>query len=128
MELLVTVAIVTVVTSIALPSYKNHVIRSHRGDAMAALLRVANAQEKFYLQNNTYTDDLADLNIDGTDHGYYDLAITAADVNGFTATAETANGGPQEDDDACNRYQIDSTGARSASDGGGGDNTTYCWR
>ncbi|MFK8015410.1 MAG: type IV pilin protein [Gammaproteobacteria bacterium] len=127
MELLITVSIITIVTSIALPSYQNHVMRSHRTDAMGALLRVANAQEKFYLQNNSYTGDLAELNITGTESGYYDLTIADADVNGFTATATASSGGPQENDSKCQNFTIDATGALGAGSSGV-DNTTECWR
>ncbi len=128
LELLITVSIITIVTSIALPSYRQHVQRSHRGDAMAALLKIANAQEKFYLQNNTYTSDLSDLNIDGTANGYYTLSIDTADVDEFEASASAKSGGPQADDETCAEYTIDSTGALGATDSGGGDNTTACWR
>lgn len=128
MELMVTVAIVTVVTSIALPSYRNHVTRSHRGDAMTALLRVASAQEKFYLQNNTYTTSLADLNIAGTQYDYYTLTIPTGDVNTFRVVATTRSGGPQDGDDTCTQFSIDSAGTRAAQDSGGGDNTVNCWR
>ncbi len=128
LELLITVSIITIVTSIALPSYQKHVQRSHRGDAMAALLKIANAQEKFYLQNNTYTTVLTDLNIDGTANGYYTLTINNADVDEFSASADPQSGGPQADDDTCAQFTIDSTGALGATDSGGGDNTTACWR
>lgn len=127
LELLLTVSIVTIVTSIALPSYQNHVMRSHRSDAMGALMQVANAQEKFYLQNNTYASSLTDLNITGTRSGYYDLTIPVADVNEFRAEAQAASGGPQAGDDTCQTFTIDSTGALSAQ-GTGGDTTTECWR
>lgn len=128
LELLLTVSIVTIITSIALPSYQNHVRRSHRGDAMSALMRIANAQEKFYLQNNTYTSTLADLNITGTQNGYYDLSITAADVDEFEAEASIVSGGPQDGDDQCEVFTIDSTGALGAESGGGANTTTDCWR
>lgn len=128
MELLLTVSIITIVTSIALPSYRQHVTRSHRGDAMSALLRVANAQEKFYLQNNTYTDTLADLNITSTANDYYGLTIDNADVNTFSASATPKPGGPQAGDDQCATFAIDASGALSATDSGGGDNTNFCWR
>lgn len=128
LELLLTVSIVTIVTSIALPSYQNHVRRSHRGDAMAALMRIANAQEKWYLQNNTYTSSLTDLQVQTTQNGYYDLSVTNADVDGFTATATIKSGGPQDGDDNCATFSIDATGALGAASGGGGDTTVQCWR
>lgn len=128
MELLLTVSIITIVASIALPSYRQHVKRSHRGDAMAALMRVANAQEKFYLQNNTYAGTLAELNITSTANDYYTLSIVDANINAFSATAIPKSGGPQADDDQCATFAIDSTGALSATNSGGADNTSYCWR
>jgi type IV pilus assembly protein PilE len=128
MELLLTVSIITIVTSIALPSYRQHVTRSHRGDAMAALLRVASAQEKFYLQNNTYAATLAELDITSTRNDYYALAIDSADINAFSASATPKTGGPQASDDQCASFAIDSSGTLSATDGGGGDNTSFCWR
>ncbi|MFK7886839.1 MAG: type IV pilin protein [Gammaproteobacteria bacterium] len=128
LELLLTVSIVTIVTSIALPSYQNHVRRSHRSDAMSALMLVANAQEKFYLQNNTYTSTLSDLNITGTRSGFYDLTIPTADVNTFTAQAQIASGGAQVGDDLCTTFTIDATGALGAASSASADTTTDCWR
>ena len=75
--------------SLALPSYQQHVMRSHRGDAMSALMRLAKQQEKWYLQNNTYSSSLTDLKVPATENGYYTLSITAADADTFSATALT---------------------------------------
>jgi len=55
LELMTVVVIIGVLTSIAIPSYRRYTLRAQRSDATAALLRIAAAQEKFYLQNNTYT-------------------------------------------------------------------------
>jgi type IV pilus assembly protein PilE len=53
-ELMIVIIVVAVLASIAIPSYRQYVLRSHRTEAKAALMNVAAAQEKFYLQNNTY--------------------------------------------------------------------------
>jgi type IV pilus assembly protein PilE len=130
-ELLITVAIVVIIASIALPSYRSYVIRTHRGDATQALLRIAAEQEKFYMQNNTYA---ADLGADGLDlesvseHGWYDLSIVAADVNGFTAEAAAAPDSGQADDEDCQRFQVDALGRKRAFDAGGAANDERCWR
>ncbi|MEM7083571.1 MAG: type IV pilin protein [Pseudomonadota bacterium] len=128
-ELMITVVIIAIVTSIALPSYREHVQRTHRTDATAALLRVAAEQEKFYIANNTYTDDLTDLDIDGTEEGLYTLTIDAgADlVTTFTATASPKAGESQENDTKCSSFSIDASGNRTASDSGSGDSTDACW-
>jgi len=57
MEIIVVVVIVGLLAAIAVPSYRQYVIRTQRTDATVALLRLATAQEKFYLQNNTYADN-----------------------------------------------------------------------
>ena len=58
-ELMIVVAIVAVLAAVAIPSYRSYLLRSHRAEAKAALLNLAAAQEKFYLQNNTYAANAA---------------------------------------------------------------------
>src|SRR5688500_11810739 len=123
-ELMVVVALVAIIASIAVPSYRNYILRTQRTDATAALLRVTAAQEKFYLQNNTYAaDSLVDdppptgLGISGTEHGWYTITVAARNgsfVNGFTATATVPSGSPQANDTACTSFSIDDTGQKTA--------------
>lgn len=127
-ELMIVVVVVGILAAIAVPSYRNYVMRSQRSDATAALLRLAAAQEKFYLQNNTYTTDVtpAGLNLTATaplnsEHGWYTVTVTAADATGFTATAATVTGGGQASDTHCASFSINETGQRGASN-------TDCWR
>jgi type IV pilus assembly protein PilE len=123
-EMMIVVLVVAVLASIAVPSYRAYLLRSHRVEATAALLNLAAAQEKFYLQNNTYTTELVDAPPDGlglravTENGYYDIAIDSADAAGFEATA-TAKGG-QADDSHCADFTIDETGTKTATN-------TDCW-
>ena len=124
-ELMIVIVIVAILASIAVPSYRQYVLRSHRTEAKAALMNVAAAQEKFYLQNNTYTDNLSDapptgLGIPGTtEHGYYTVAIEAgADETAFTVTA-TPTGG-QAADTRCASFSIDQAGVKTATN-------TDCW-
>ena len=53
-ELMIVIVVVAVLAAIAMPSYRQYVLRTHRTEAKRTLLNVAVAQEKFYLQNNTY--------------------------------------------------------------------------
>ena len=124
-ELVVVVAIVALLATIAIPSYRQFLLRSHRAEAKSALLNLAAAQEKFYLQNNTYTDALAAAPPAGlgllatTENGYYTITIDAdADAEIFTATA-TAAGGQAEDTD-CATFTIDQAGVRTAT-------SVSCW-
>src|SRR5437763_2903936 len=79
-ELMVVVAIVAILASLAVGSYRRYVLRANRTDATSALLRIQVAQEKYFLQNNTYTTDVTDLPPTGlgvaspTTNGFYTLA------------------------------------------------------
>ena len=135
-ELIVVMVIVGVLASIAVPTYQSYLKRANRTEGRAALLALAAAQEKFYLQCNTYT---ADISIAATDcdpenlqfstsseRGYYTMAVTAADIDGWTATA-TANGPPQSEDDRCQVFQLTSTGLKTAKTASDADNSEECW-
>ena len=58
LELLVAVAIVGVLGSIAYPSYLDYVTRTHRSTAKSMLLQVADRQEQFFGDNKQYAADL----------------------------------------------------------------------
>ena len=127
-ELMITVGIITILASIALPSYRAYVLRSNRGDATQALLRIAAQQEKFYFQNNTYAATIDDLNVDSkSEHGWYDLSVTDGDVNGFTAEAVVNADESQAGDDQCHSFSIDAQGRKLALDSGGASNDDTCW-
>ena len=60
-ELMIVVVIVSVLMAIALPAYRDQVIRSHRATAKSELLEIANRQEQFLLANRAYAGALSDL-------------------------------------------------------------------
>lgn len=120
-ELMVVLLIVGILAAAAVPSYRQYVIRAHRTEAKTALLRLAANQERHYLHNNTYTDDLALLGF-GTgvsDNGVYTLSVPIADTTTYQAIAVPTPGGGLNDidmsqDGACARFTIDSAGLRGA--------------
>ncbi len=57
-ELLVAVAIVGILTAVALPSYQNYVQQSNRAVAKSILLENAQFMEQFYTENNRYDQNL----------------------------------------------------------------------
>jgi type IV pilus assembly protein PilE len=137
-ELIVTMAIAAILTAIAVPGYRQFVQRSNRTDATTALLRIAAAQEKFYMQNNTYASEAlragappAGLGVPRTDQDLYTLSIAPAAgglAQGYTVTAAATAGKGQADDTKCQVFTVNEQGARTALNGGGTDNTTECWR
>jgi type IV pilus assembly protein PilE len=125
-ELIIVVVVVGILSAMAVPSYRQYVLRTHRTEAKSALLQLQQAQEKFYLQNNTYAANgaLATAPPNGlglsatTENGWYTIAITAADANDFAATATAA--GDQVADTRCATFTLTGSGQRTATN-------TDCW-
>lgn len=129
-ELLIVIVVIGILAAVAVPSYRQYVVRSQRADATSALLALATAQEKFYLQCNTYASDIAAATncaagevafSDTSEKGWYDLSITAASDTDFTVRAAPAGGSPQATDSDCSFFQVTGTGVRTASG-------TKCWK
>jgi type IV pilus assembly protein PilE len=132
MELLVVIAILGILATIAVPTYRRYLIRTQRTEAKVALLQLQTAQEKFYMQNNAFTDNVKDASPDGlgllevTETGKYDITVNlAADAQTYTATASPHKGGGQDDDDDCKSFTITERGTRGVS---GSSGVQYCWR
>ncbi|MCK5829679.1 MAG: type IV pilin protein [Methylococcales bacterium] len=53
-ELMIVVAIVGILASVAYPSYQESVLKSRRSDAKGALLGLVNAMERHFTENNSY--------------------------------------------------------------------------
>jgi type IV pilus assembly protein PilE len=129
-ELMVVVVIIGILAVIGIPSYQRYSMRAQRTEGKAALLRLAANQERFYLQNNTYTNNLAALGFAAgtSENGVYTLAIGAANTTLFQATATPTPGGgtngvDQTVDADCASFTIDSTGVRTAAP----DPAGRCW-
>jgi type IV pilus assembly protein PilE len=120
-ELMIVVVVVAILASIALPSYRQYVLRAHRTEAKTVLLGLAASQEKFYLQNNTYAANAAlstappnGLGIPATtQNGWYTIAIAnGANATGFSATATAV--GSQAVDTHCATFTINQAGVKTA--------------
>jgi len=131
-ELLVVVVLVAVLATVAIPSYRSHVLRTHRVEARTALLALAVAQEKFFLQHNTYATqtELSEappdgLGLPGTSaNARYVLSIDSASESDYSATATAT--GTQVGDHDCATFSTNALGQRSATrlDGSA---SSACW-
>jgi type IV pilus assembly protein PilE len=126
LELLIVLVIIGIMAAIAYPNYRQYAARAKRNEAKAALLLIAQNQERFYLQNNTYTTDMTQLGFAAaganlTDSGTYSVSVTAADANNFSAVALYQ----KADDEAgrCPTFTIDGRGGKTSPDGTYAD----CW-
>ena len=61
-EILIVVAIIGILASIAYPMYSEQVRETRRGDAQGALLAFANAMERHYTENGTYNAGMGTVN------------------------------------------------------------------
>jgi type IV pilus assembly protein PilE len=121
-ELLTTLAIVAILATVTVPSFTGFVARSRRSDAVAALLQVQLAQERWRAEHLSYTADLLALGSTSSKspEGYYRLRAQA-DAAGFFVTAEPV--GVQQAD-SCGTFALDESGPHYAE--GFADRT--CWR
>jgi general secretion pathway protein G len=80
LEIFIAVAVVGILTAIALPAYKNYVIRAKSTQAKADIARVDIAIERFYSDSGKYPQTLADVQLDtkldpwGRPYVYYNIA------------------------------------------------------
>jgi type IV pilus assembly protein PilE len=133
-ELLIVVVIVGILAAVAVPSYRNYVMRTNRTDATTMLLRVRSAQERFFLQNNRYANSLVDAPPAGlglsdvSENGKYELAFVGAPTAiAYTVQATPRAGSGQDRDERCQAFTIDERGTRGATAAGGAENTQHCW-
>jgi len=137
-ELLIVVAIVSIIAMIGYPSYQESTAKARRSDAQGALLGFASAMERHYAENNSYLGSAIDNDgaaanngtpaaavfpseapIDGNDK-FYDLTISGVATAGQTyqLNAIPKNG---MTGDRCGNLTYTSAGVRGAAE-------TDCWR
>ena len=125
-ELMIVVAILSIVTAWGYGSYRDTVIKSRRSEGLGELLMIAGKLERYYADQGTYAGaqlgNMANtIHASSSKNGYYNFSITTASAIQFTITA-TPQGG-QADDSNCGAFTLDSLGSRTASGSHGKD----CW-
>jgi type IV pilus assembly protein PilE len=117
MELMIVVVIIGILAAVAYPSYRQYAAKAKRNEAKAALLQIATLQERFYLQNNTYTTDMSRLGFTAagcntSDTGSYVICVPNADANTFDAVATYQN--TDTELTKCGTFTIDGRGAKGS--------------
>jgi type IV pilus assembly protein PilE len=109
-ELMIAIAVVAVLAAVALPSYNDHVMRSHRANARAALLQAAQWMERTATAQGRYPLTAAiPAGVLFVEGGRYTIAAVS---NNGTSYSLTANPNPAQATDRCGAYQINEAGAR----------------
>ena len=110
-ELLVTIAIVGILSAVAMPMYDSYMKKSRRSDAVSALMNMQLAQEKYRATHSTYASSIADLGLGATSsQGYYDLALSQGSTNdwatSYQITADPVTNGAQDGDTCTSSHMI----------------------
>lgn len=128
------VMIIGILGIIALPSYRQYVMRAQRTEAKSFLLQIATNQERFYLANRRY-GTVAELKATvppmlsadaRSERGTYQVAIAVPNpTQDYTATATPVAGAgiDMTQDTECTSFSITAQGVRSAT----GTNAASCW-
>jgi type IV pilus assembly protein PilE len=129
-ELMVSIVVATILITIAVPSYTNQIRKSRRTDARAAVLDLAQREERYMSTNSTYTTSPANLGYSGPNFpvtlgdNYYTLtvAVVPATPTAPATYTITANAiGAQLKDQQCQTLSVTSAGVQSSTPG------TTCW-
>lgn len=132
-ELMITVAVVGILASIALPSYSKYVRRSARTEAISALNTLATDQERYKINNGRYAASLTDLNPQGFTvsgsgatayimiGGRYKVTMSATNS---TFELIAFNQGAQLDDAECMNFKLNHQGRRYMTAG----TAETCWK
>lgn len=116
LELMIVVVIVGILAAVAYPNYREFTARAKRNEARAALLQIATNQERFYLQNGTFTLNMNQLGFSDdpfvTDSGTYSVRVNEADASNFRATATYIPADAEAG--KCQTFQIDGRGMKSS--------------
>ena len=127
-EIMITLMVLGILATIAVPAYNTMKQKGNRADAVSALTRAAQMQERWYSDKGTYTGDPTDIAMPATtDNDHYSLALTfdAATPDEFTVTATAV--GPQTGDESCRKLSLDQAGRKTSEDKDGNP-STGCWQ
>lgn len=121
-ELMVTVAIIAILASIALPSYKKYVYRGRRSDALQALSLAQVQLERCYAANFSYLTCAAPAA--NSPNNYYAIALSNQAATTYTLTATAINA--QLGDTTCASLSVDQFNQNTAVDSSG-NAQAQCW-
>lgn len=138
-EVVIALAMIGILASIAYPSYVNVVVKNNRSVAHSSLVELAARQEAYFSQRRRFASDLTQLGYpsatiyvrnsgglipndgDSAPSGaIYLLRISTANDRGYVVEAGPVN--MQSQDDECGTLRLNAQGVKSASTG-----SSNCW-
>jgi len=129
-ELMIVIAVVSIMAAIAIPAYTSNVEKTRRADAQGSFLQFANAMERHYTEqtpftyvgatvgsatSNTFTNQSPK-----TGTAFYTLSISAVGTNSYTLQA-TPTG--SQSSDTCGSLTLTNAGVKGVSS----STVDLCW-
>jgi type IV pilus assembly protein PilE len=114
-EIMIVVAVIAILASVALPAYNNTLVRSNRAAAQSYLLDLANREELYLLDARTYTTSVSTLlSVPAGVSPYYTVTISVPSettiANAYKITAAPITTSMQRNDGT---LTIDQDGVKS---------------
>jgi type IV pilus assembly protein PilE len=124
---MIVVAIIGILSAIALPQYTDYVTRARRTYGQSNLLQVAQELERCYTQFSAYNNNSCSVVTAGavseaSPKGYYLITASTLSASAFTLTA-TPQGVQASNDTYCTTVTLTHLGAQGAT----GADTSRCW-
>ena len=130
-ELMIVVAIIGIIASIASPAYQNYIMRGKRSDAKSGLVAMQQAQEKFranciqfativsaargcVVGNYSLGNPVAAGGIAPSPEGYYSISVTSGTATNYVLEAVAVVAGDQGDDLSCAKMAVDQDSAKTS--------------
>jgi type IV pilus assembly protein PilE len=122
-EIVVAIAVVGILASIAYPTYTSSVRKTRRAEAEAELVNRAQQMERYFSANATYVGGFV-----GNPPAGYTLTATNVTATGYTLRAtRTVDEKASQLDDQCGDLTFTSTGVRGIVNQNSGLTANDCW-
>jgi len=121
-EIVVAVAIFSILLTMAITSYASFNVQSRRVDASHLLLLNAHRLQRCFTLEGVYNGSCVTRN--ESESGYYTLSASSQfTTSTFNLIAVPSAGSSQENDSGCTSFSYDHTGRKSAT----GSDADSCW-
>jgi type IV pilus assembly protein PilE len=123
-ELMIVVAIIAIISAVAYPTYVSFMMKGRRADGRELLQRIGVAEERYYTNNNRYTNNLTLLlSSPLSEQGYYRAQNPVVDATGQTFVV-TATPLAAQTNDKCAGLTLNNLGVKGFT---GAETNGRCW-
>lgn len=117
---LLSMAVLGVATSLALPTYQESLARAEREDAIFRLLTLREAQETYRQRHGRYAHELKLLSMPDRGEGAFALSMVTVDANGYILRATARD--PKGQDGGCQQLSLSVLGGKASA-----GPSAHCW-